>query len=126
MLAATALVVLPPATTAPARQEAPAQGTLEVEAIVTKVTTTSVHGLFRTELELSPRARPSGELLPSYRFVAWGGTIAHVRQVIGGVQMPEAGERVALSLEPVAPAAAAAPAARSQDRAVRAMTRLAQ
>jgi hypothetical protein len=122
MLAAAALVVLPPAT-AGAQRVAPASaflGAREVRAVVSRVRTTSVDGLFRSELELAPTACREAACPPVYRVRAWGGTIDHVRQVIGGLEVPEEGEVVALALEPEAPAGA------SQIQAVRAMTRLAR
>jgi hypothetical protein len=120
MLAAAALVVLPPAT-AGAQREAPASalaGAREVRAVVARVRTTSEHGLFRSDLELAPAACVGAACPTTYRFRAWGGTIGHVRQVIGGLEVPGEGEVVALVLEPESPAGP------SQVQVVRAMTKL--
>lgn len=125
MLAAAALVVLPPTTAGAQRAAgAPAPALVvdarEVRAIVAHVRTTSVHGLFRSELELAPTACQGAACPPAYRFRAWGGTIGHVRQVIGGRDVPEEGEVVALVLDPEPPAGA------SQAAVVRAMTKVAR
>lgn len=122
MLAAAALVVLPPATAGAQRVAPPSAllGAREVRAVVARVTTTSDHGLFRSELELAPTGCGGAACPPAYRLRAWGGTIDHVRQVIGGVEVPDEGELVALVLEPEAAAGS------SQAQVVRAMTRLAR
>ncbi|MEA2753459.1 MAG: hypothetical protein QOI41_7602, partial [Myxococcales bacterium] len=68
---------------------------------VTKVSTTSVAGLFRSEVEVATTSCSAKGCPPTARFVTWGGTIDHVRQEIGGIQVPAAGEAVTLVLDPV-------------------------
>lgn len=84
VLAAGALVVLPPADSTRALPLATGAST-----VVTHVETTSYRGLFRSEVVVA-----TGE-----RSVMWGGTIDGVRQVVGGVDVPTAGDRVRVSFD---------------------------
>ena len=71
----------------------------EAKATVTSVSTTSVNGLFRSEVEVATTWCTATDCPPAARFVTWGGTIDHVRQEIGGVQVPAAGDAVLLVLD---------------------------
>lgn len=99
VLAATALFVLPAVTTEPAPHRREIAATVDAKAIVTNVSTISLHGVFRSEVELSTTSCASNDCPPVSRFVTWGGTIGHVRQVIGGVHVPVMGDSVGLVLE---------------------------
>lgn len=96
MLAATALLVLP-VTPAPHRRELSASA--DAKATVTRVSTISLHGVFRSEVELSTTSCSADDCPAVSRFVTWGGTIGHVRQVVGGAHVPATGDSVALVLE---------------------------
>ncbi len=67
----------------------------DVEARVTGVRTTSVNGIFRSELDVvsSRRGRP----IHFTRATLWGGTIGGIRQVIGGEHVPVEGEQITLA-----------------------------
>jgi len=108
VLAAVALVAAPPSPSASPLPPEPIG--YDAHAVVTNVQTTSVGGLFRSEIELSSISTGTVS-----QVVVWGGTIGNVRQVVGGVQVPLAGEKVGAVL-----------ASRSRERTVRTMTRIAQ
>jgi hypothetical protein len=95
VLAACALVVLPPSgsVAAPAARD--------VRARVESVRTTSVHGLFRSEVELRTTSCASNdnECPAALHAVVWGGSLGGVRQIVGGVDTPREGERVRVVLE---------------------------
>jgi hypothetical protein len=93
-LAAAALVVLPPTT-----RTADAHASLDATAVVTNVRTTSVRGIFQTEVDLSTTACPAGDCPSISHAVVWGGTIDGITQVIGGTRVPPAGARVRIALE---------------------------
>ncbi len=96
VLAAGALVVLPPGTTGSmtARAEEARERALDARARVERVRTTSVNGIFRSEVELRTLSCASNDCPASGRTEVWGGTLEGVRQVVGGVDVPRAGERV--------------------------------
>jgi hypothetical protein len=105
VMAAASLVVLPPAEP----DAKPRTSTYDAHAVVTRVSTTSLRGVFRSEVELARGSCASGEC--ALRAAVWGGTIGGVRQVIGGLPVPSKGDHVGVMLEP-------------DRRAVRAMTRI--
>ena len=94
----------------------------DARAVVTRVHTTSLHGVFRTDVELATTACASVACPDVSRAVVWGGTIDGIRQIVGGVQVPEAGEKIGLVLEP----SPEPPQSRSLDGVVRTMTRIAE
>ncbi|MDB5219521.1 MAG: hypothetical protein JWO86_7448 [Myxococcaceae bacterium] len=99
--AAAALFVLPSVGAPAASPRSDFAASFEAKATVTKVSTTSVAGLFRSEVEVATTSCSAKGCPPTARFVTWGGTIDHVRQEIGGIQVPAAGEAVTLVLDPV-------------------------
>lgn len=72
----------------------------DMRAVVTKVSTTNDHGLFRTELELSTTACASSVCPATAHTIVWGGTLDGVRQVIGGSPVPPEGALVSMALDP--------------------------
>ena len=92
VLAAGALVVLPPGTSA--RMPEAREPAFDAPARVESVRTTSVNGVFRSEVELRTLSCEADDCPASGRTEVWGGTLAGVRQVVGGVDAPRAGERV--------------------------------
>jgi hypothetical protein len=114
LLASAALVVTPPT---PFASVGP--NVYDARAVVTKVHTTSVRGVFRSEVELATTACASTACPDVSRAIVWGGTIDGVRQVIGGVQVPVRGEKIGLLLD-------RAPRSRSLEGVVRTMTRIAE
>ena len=96
VLAAGALVVLPPGTSGgvSARGEEAREPRFDAHARVESVRTASVNGIFRSEVELRTLACDSNDCPASWRTEVWGGTLEGVRQVVGGVDVPRAGERV--------------------------------
>jgi hypothetical protein len=98
LLAATALFVVP-VTTAPAPYRREISASVDAMASVVSVRTISLHGVFRSEVELATTSCASDDCPAVSRFVTWGGTIGHVRQVIGGAHVPAMGDSVGLVLE---------------------------
>ncbi len=93
-LVAAAVLVMPPVlggseTTAPTTTT-----DVDIEAVVTAVTTTATRGIFRSELALARTGRSAAVCPAASRSVVWGGTIGGVRQVIGGADVPAIGDRV--------------------------------
>jgi hypothetical protein len=97
--AAVALFV-PPSTSAPVPPRREMAAWFEAKGTVTKVTTTSVNGLFRSEIDVATTSCATADCPPAARFVTWGGTVGHVRQEIGGVRVPDTGDAVSLVLDP--------------------------
>ncbi len=98
VLAAGALVVLPPG--AIRSQRAPVEEAHgPTSARVESVHTTSVNGVFRSEVDLRTLSCTSNDCPVSGRAVVWGGTLDGVRQVVGGVDVPRAGDRVVVVFE---------------------------
>ena len=96
VLAAGALVILPPGTSGGviARSEEARGPTFDAHARVESVRTRSVNGVFRSEVELRTLACDSNDCPASWRTEVWGGTLEGVTQVVGGVDVPRAGDRV--------------------------------
>lgn len=113
MFAAAALVAVPPAaahvTLSAGTAVVPVSmhavegidvARFDMQAVVTRASTTNEHGVFRTELELSTTACASSVCPASAHTVVWGGTLGGVRQVIGGAQVPPEGALVSMAIDP--------------------------
>lgn len=64
------------------------------EVVVTSSQTTSLRGVFRTDVELSAARCGAVPCATVSRFTMWGGRLGGVKQVIGGAHVPSAGDRV--------------------------------
>lgn len=96
--AAVALVMPPRITTSKATQHVhdDAGAAEDAVATVTAARTTNVDGLFHTDLDLATSSCRAAPCAPVLHARVWGGTLAGVRQEIGGAAAPRAGDRVAL------------------------------
>ena len=103
LLAAGALVVLPPGAigtvTARVRAEEAREPALEARARVERVRTTSVNGIFRSDVELRTLSCEAYDCPASGRTAVWGGTLEGVRQVVGGVDVPREGDHVGVTFD---------------------------
>lgn len=90
-----AAIVIVPAFTTTGAEPSPVTGAC---AVVTRVRTSSVHGVLRSELELTTTSCDGSRCPVVSRAVVWGGTLDGVRQVVAGRHFPTEGEHVGVVL----------------------------